>query len=88
MPSRTSNNPNPVEGAAAVTVSDSTDLTLAPCRALWIGAAGNVSVVMADDTTITFTGVNAGTLLPISVKRVRSTGTTVSTPNTNIVALY
>ena len=88
MPSITSSNPNPLEGSAAVTVSDSTDLTLAPCRALWVGASGNVSVVMSDGTTATFVGVNAGTLLPICVRRVRSTGTTVATPNTNILALY
>ena len=69
--------------AAAVTTSDSTVL---PCtRALYIGGAGNVAVVMADDeNTITFTAVPAGTILPIQVIKVMATNTTA----TNIIALW
>jgi hypothetical protein len=39
---------------------------------------------MALGTTLTFTGVQAGSILPIQVKRVYSTDTTA----TGIVALY
>lgn len=72
--------------ATAVTPSDSTDLT-AYARSLYVGGAGNVAVIMADqsgDTAVTFVGVAAGTVLPVQVRRVMSTNTTA----TNILALY
>jgi hypothetical protein len=69
--------------AAAVTKSDTTEL--GPTRALYIGGAGNVAVMMqGDDAAVTFTAVPVGTILPISVRRVMSTDTTA----TNIVAIY
>ena len=68
--------------AAAVTPSDSADIR--PTRGLFVGAAGNIKVDMALGTTLTFTGVQAGSILPIQVKRVYSTDTTA----TDIVALY
>lgn len=69
--------------AEAVTKSDST--ALKPTRALFVGGAGSVKVDMADTgTAVTFTGVQAGTLLPIQVVKVYSTDTTA----TDIVALY
>jgi len=74
----------PAVGAAAVTPNDSTDLTISPARALYIGGAGNISVDTAAGDTVTFSGVTAGMILPVSVKRVRSTSTTA----TLIVALY
>lgn len=73
----------PAIRAAAVTPSDSTDLTFVT-RGLYVGAGGDVSVDMAETgTSIVFVGVPTGTLLPVRVKRVRSTGTTA----TSIVAL-
>lgn len=75
---------SPAKNAAAVTPNDSTDLTNA-ARGLYIGGAGNVVVDMVGTgSTITFTGVVAGTILPIRVSRVRSTSTTA----TDIVALW
>lgn len=74
----------PAQGAVAVTPHDSTNLVPAPCRALWVGAAGNVNALMADGTTATFVGVPTGTLLPFAVRRVNATSTTA----TSIVALY
>jgi hypothetical protein len=68
---------SPATSAEAVTPSDSTDLTTAS-RALWIGGAGNISVIMLDGTTILFSGIAAGTLLPIRVSRVKSTSTTAT----------
>jgi hypothetical protein len=68
--------------ARAITTSDSTNI--APTRGLYIGAAGNVVVDMAYGTTITFVGVQAGTVLPVQVTRIYATGTTA----TSIVALY
>jgi hypothetical protein len=74
----------PAVGAAAVTPNDGTDLAVLPARALYIGGAGNISVDTAAGDTVTFSGLAAGTILPVSVKRVRSTSTTA----TLIVALY
>jgi hypothetical protein len=65
-----------------VTPSDSTDLTdLA--LALWVGGAGNISLDTPDGSTVTISGIPAGTILPLRVKRVRATSTTA----TLIVAL-
>ena len=69
--------------AAAVTASDSTDLT--GVRALYIGGAGTLVVRLVDDpsTTVTFAAVTAGSLIPLQVTRVM-----LATGATNIVALY
>lgn len=75
---------HPARNAEVVTPSDTTTLA-AVSRALYVGVAGNVSVQMAGvGTAIVFTGVLAGTILPIRITRVNSTSTTA----TNMVALY
>jgi hypothetical protein len=64
----------------------STDGQQCYCGGLYIGGAGNLIVVMAQDTTntlVTFNGVVAGTFLPIQVKKVSSTSTA-----TNIMGLW
>lgn len=74
----------PAEHAFSVSPSDSTDLTHAT-RALWVGGAGNISVdTVGGETAVVFSGVAAGTLLPLAVTRVRSTNTTA----TLIVGVY
>lgn len=70
--------------AVTITPNDSTDLANGPTRALFIGTAGTVVVTMADGNDVTFTGLSAGVIHWLSVKRVKATGTTA----TNIVALY
>jgi hypothetical protein len=70
--------------ASAVTTSDST-VFVQPTRALYVGAAGNITVDMADGgTSVLFVAVQGGTILPIQVTRIYATGTTA----TSIVALY
>lgn len=70
--------------AAAVTPSDSTVFS-GPTRGLYVGGFGNVRVDMVNGGTgITFVAVQPGSLLPIQVTRVYSTGTTA----TSIVALF
>lgn len=81
---------SPATRAKAVTVSDTTidpNLYGSCFRGLWVGAAGNVKVTTLDGDEATFIGVAAGTLIPIACTRVWSTGTTVATPNTNILGL-
>lgn len=73
----------PASSAAVVTPNNSTDLTYVT-RALFVGGAGNIVVTMVDGVDCTFTGVAAGSVLPIRVSRVKATSTTA----TNIVALW
>ena len=73
-------------GASAVTVADSGADANGPFRALWIVVTGNVKVTCPDGTTPTFTNVPVG-ILPVACSLVWNTGTTVTTPNTNIVGL-
>lgn len=75
---------SPADNAVAVTPNDSTDLTYTT-RAVYVGGAGNMVVTMAGGgSNVTFTGIPAGSLLPIRVSRILSTSTTA----TSIVALY
>lgn len=79
----TGNSTNPASSAVAVTPNDTADLTNVT-RAIYIGTGGNLSVIMQDGSTCTFTGVLAGTVYPLRVSRVRATGTTAG----SIVALW
>lgn len=54
------------------------DQTIETTQGLWVGGAGDVVVVTAKGTTVTIEGVAAGTLLPIAVKKVVSSGTTAT----------
>jgi len=65
----------------AVTPSDTTELRGA---ALYIGGAGNVALANSAGDTVTFTGVLAGSVLPVQFTKVLATGTTA----TNLVRLY
>jgi hypothetical protein len=85
MPDFTPSNPTALFSArriAAVTPSDSTDLT--GVRALWVGGTGNLSIKCVDDTAaVTIVIPNAGVLLPLFISRVMA-----ATTATSIVALY
>ena len=64
-------------GAQNITPSDATNL-LAPAVGLFVGGAGNISAVMENGDTVTFTGVLAGQFLPFIFKRINATGTTAT----------
>jgi hypothetical protein len=85
MPDFTPSNPTALFSArriAAVTPSDSTDLT--GVRALWVGGTGNLSIKCVDDSAaVTIVIPTAGVLLPLFVSRVMA-----ATTATSIVALY
>lgn len=72
----------PSWGAWVVTPSDNDDLT-SWVRGVYVGGAGDLKVTMRDDSVVTFTAVPAGSVLPIYIKKIHSTGTTA----TNIVGL-
>ena len=67
----------------AVTPDDSTELANVS-RALWVGGGGAITVLTATDQVILISGIAAGTLLPIQIKRVNSTNTDA----TLMVSLY
>lgn len=67
----------PATHAETVTSSDTDDLQYAS-RALYVGGAGDVSVITLSGATATFLAVPAGSILPIRVTRVRSTATTAT----------
>lgn len=73
----------PGEHAAAVTPSDVTVLNPV-ARGLYVGSAGNIAVETASNDVVTLSNVVAGSVLPVSVRKVMSTGTTAS----SIVALW
>lgn len=68
--------------ATAVTPSDTTVLTAT--KGLYVGASGDVVVTMFNGVDATFKGLAAGIIHPISVTKVKATGTTA----TNILAVY
>ncbi len=69
--------------AVAITKADS-DLDAIP-DALYVGSTGNLSLMLADDTSeVSFVGVPAGTVLRVRAKQVRDTGSTAD----DIVGLF
>lgn len=78
--------PGPASGAYTITPSDTQKLPF-DTRGIYVGAAGNLTVVMSNDVlanTVTFFSVPAGALLPLSVKYVLSSGTTAG----SLVGVY
>jgi len=73
----------PAQDAAAIVPNDATVLD-PPARALWVGTAGNLTVVTRLGTEVTFSNVPAGTLIEVSVSKVKSTSTTAG----SIVGMY
>src|ERR1700680_3881043 len=80
---------DPAYEAVAITTSDSVDLAWVP-TAVWVGGAGALSVVMVKDwflgmtgaqaiaVAATFTGVAAGSWMPLRVARIMATATTAT----------
>lgn len=73
----------PARNAVAVTPSDSTDLTNVT-RAIVVGGNGNVSVNMSGSGSAVVISMTAGTIYPLAVSRILSTGTAA----TGIVAIW
>jgi hypothetical protein len=72
---------SPYRKAVAVTTSDAT--VIPKTRGVYVGGTGNM-VVRMDGASVTFSGIPAGTTLPIEVDQVLATSTTA----TLILALY
>lgn len=63
-------------GAATFTNSDTVDLP--QVSVIYVGGAGNVKVTTAQGDEVVFTGLLAGQVIPVQVKRVWSTDTTAT----------
>lgn len=63
--------------------SNTVDLTTYT-RAIYTGSGGNIKVDMVGSGTVTLVGVPAGSLLPLRIKRLYSTGTAA----TDVIGLY
>jgi hypothetical protein len=72
----------PYRDAVSITPSDSTIIPVP--RAVYVGGAGHLEVVMYGGTTVIFKSVPAGTTLEIYVTKIKATNTTA----TLILALY
>ena len=67
----------PAEDALPVSPSDDVDLTYVT-RWIYVGAGGDLVVIMANGVEATFANVTPGSLLPIRATRVKATGTTAT----------
>ena len=72
----------PASHAFAVSPSDSSLLS-ETTRGLYVGTSGDIACLTLSGASITFSAVQAGTLLPMRLTKVMATGTTAS----NIIAL-
>jgi hypothetical protein len=81
MPDRFANTQSslssPASSGFAVTPSDAESLQEAS-RALYVGSGGNLSVRMLSGEILALANVPGGTLLPLRVTAVLSTGTTAA----------
>lgn len=65
---------SPASHGFVVTPHDTNDLP-ETTRALYVGGAGNIALILASGQALTFSNVPAGAFLPIRVSAVKSTGT-------------
>jgi hypothetical protein len=68
---------SPASDGFAITPNDGADLAVFT-RSIYVGGAGNISLVTVKGTTLSFVGLPAGAILPIRAARIRSTGTTAT----------
>lgn len=74
----------PMYPGDAATVTTSNTVNFDTASVIFVGGGGNVRVLTAQGTDVTFTGVLAGSILPVQVLRVFATNTTA----TNMVRVF
>lgn len=82
LSNKSNNVVDPASGFAAITPHASDELAF-KTRAVYVGGAGNVVAVNSAGVEVTFTGVLAGTILPIRTVRIDDSSTA-----TSMVALW
>lgn len=75
----------PYNNAEQVTQSDTVS-PAQPYTGIYIGAAGNLAFQTFGGQTVTLTGVLAGTVYRLGIKRVNATNTTIV--NANLIGLW
>lgn len=73
---------DPFVDGLAITTSDTLDLTYVT-RGIYVGGAGDVTLITQGGTTLTFKAVPVGTVLNVRATRVKATLTTA----TNLIGL-
>lgn len=73
---------SPGQDGFTITPSNTVDFTTL-AKSIWVGVAGNVTLVTSRGTTLTFVGCQAGSIIPVEARRVDVTGTTA----TSLVAI-
>ena len=68
----------PMFPAGAELVTASNTVNLANPSVIYVGGAGNVQVTTANGDTVLFSGLAAGSVIPVQVLRVWSTSLTAS----------
>lgn len=68
---------DPADGAFVITPSDLEDLNVY-ARGIYISTAGDVAVDMANGDTVTFSNLAVGVVHSLRIRKVYSTGTTIS----------
>lgn len=82
---QTSVETNPAESFGAVVDPNAANVSFTTiARSLYIGVSGNLSVTGVDGTSVLFTGLLSGSILPVQCIGTITTSTTV----TNIIPLY
>ncbi len=66
---------NPIQSIVSITTSDSVDLAPAPCRAIFVGVAGDVKITTRAGEDVTLVNVAAGVWHPMQATRIWATGT-------------
>lgn len=62
-------------GKGAFSITPDNNTYIQKTRGIYIGGGNNLTVDMADGSTVTFTALATGVIHPISVVRVYATGT-------------
>ena len=65
----------PASHAFSITPHDVNDLPEVT-RAVYVGSAGHLAVVLASGAAVTFSNLSGGSVLPARIRQVRVTGTT------------
>jgi hypothetical protein len=64
--------------AFVITPSDTVDFSQGTVRGIYVGGAGNVTLITPAGTTVLFTALPVGTFMPVLASRVKATGTTAT----------
>jgi hypothetical protein len=69
---------DPAIGAIAISYGGGDQDINVPSRGLYISTAGNLVVLMANGDSVTLTGLLAGVVYPIAIKKITQAGSTAA----------